>query len=93
MANSITHKDITFHVGDTVRVHQTITEGDKSRIQIFEGVGIALGALRSNKMRAALTVLGVAIGVMVVMVIAAMITGINRNEGRSIEDIRSGQYL
>ncbi|HBD02398.1 MAG: 50S ribosomal protein L19 [Microgenomates group bacterium GW2011_GWC1_46_16] len=42
MANSLVHKDITFHVGDTIRVHQTIKEGDKSRIQIFEGVVIAM---------------------------------------------------
>ena len=28
--------------GQTVRVHQTIKEGDKSRIQIFEGLVIAL---------------------------------------------------
>ena len=42
MANSLVHKDITFHVGDTIRVHQTIKEGDKSRIQIFEGVVIAI---------------------------------------------------
>lgn len=27
--------------GDTVRVHQKITEGDKQRIQIFEGVVLA----------------------------------------------------
>ena len=26
-----------FHVGDTVKVHVRITEGDKSRIQVFEG--------------------------------------------------------
>ena len=39
---------------------------------LFEGVGIALDSLRSNKGRAALTILGVAIGVMVVMVIAAI---------------------
>ena len=44
MANSIKHKEVTFHVGDTVRVHQTIQEGDKSRIQIFEGVVIAIHA-------------------------------------------------
>ncbi|MBI2535378.1 MAG: ABC transporter permease [Gemmatimonadetes bacterium] len=44
----------------------------------FEGVGIALDSLRSNKTRAALTILGIAIGVMVVMVIASMITGINQ---------------
>ena len=30
--------EATFHVGDTIRVHQTIKEGDKSRIQIFEGI-------------------------------------------------------
>lgn len=29
------------HAGDTVRVHQKIKEGDKERIQIFEGVVIA----------------------------------------------------
>lgn len=45
---------------------------------LFEGVGIALGALRANKWRAALTILGVAIGVMVVMAIASMVAGINR---------------
>jgi large subunit ribosomal protein L19 len=44
MANQATHKDITFHVGDSVRVHQSIKEGDKSRIQIFEGVVIAIHA-------------------------------------------------
>ena len=35
---------------------------------LFEGVGIALTSLRAHKMRAALTILGVAIGVTVVMV-------------------------
>lgn len=30
-----------FRIGDTVRVHVTIREGEKSRIQIFEGVVIA----------------------------------------------------
>jgi len=29
-----------FRVGDTVRVHSKISEGDKERIQIFEGVVI-----------------------------------------------------
>ncbi len=27
-----------FHVGDTVRVHNKITEGNRQRIQVFEGV-------------------------------------------------------
>ena len=30
-----------FNVGDTVKVHVQIKEGDKSRIQIFEGTVIA----------------------------------------------------
>ena len=46
--------------------------------QIFEGVGIALTSLRAHKMRAALTILGVAIGVTVVMVIGALISGFNK---------------
>lgn len=44
MANSIKHNDSVFHVGDTVKVHQSIKEGDKTRIQIFEGVCIAIHA-------------------------------------------------
>ena len=54
---------------------------------LLEGVGIALDSLRSNKGRAALTILGVAIGVMVVMVIAAMISGINRSVSNIFESI------
>lgn len=44
----------------------------------LEGVGIALGSLRAHKMRAALTILGVAIGVIVVMVIGAIIAGFDK---------------
>ena len=49
----------------------------------FEGVGIALASLRAHKVRAALTILGVAIGVMVVMVIGALISGFGRRILRS----------
>ena len=34
-------KKLGLKPGDTVRIHQKITEGDKSRIQIFEGLIIA----------------------------------------------------
>jgi len=35
-------KDLAeFHVGDTVRVHTRVVEGDKERIQVFQGVVIA----------------------------------------------------
>ena len=34
-------KDISdFKVGDTIRVHAKIIEGDKERIQVFEGMVI-----------------------------------------------------
>jgi putative ABC transport system permease protein len=44
-----------------------------------EGAAIALDSLRSNKVRAALSILGVAIGVTVVNAMASAITGINRS--------------
>src|SRR5947207_12320506 len=45
---------------------------------VFEGVGIALSSLRWHKVRAPLTILGVASGVTVVMVIGALISGFNK---------------
>ena len=42
-----------------------------------EGIGIALESIRSNKVRAGLTILGISVGVFVVVAIGAMITGIN----------------
>ncbi|GEP41317.1 50S ribosomal protein L19 [Brevifollis gellanilyticus] len=37
-----TKKEIaSFHVGDTVKVHTRVIEGDKERIQIFAGIVIA----------------------------------------------------
>lgn len=53
--------------------------------RLFEGVLIALESIRVNKARAALTILGVAIGVMVVIAMASMITGINRSVSGMLE--------
>jgi putative ABC transport system permease protein len=47
--------------------------------RMTEGVVIALDSVRSNKVRAALTILGVAIGVTVVIAMGSAITGINRS--------------
>ena len=52
---------------------------------MLEGVGIALESLRAHKARAALTILGVAIGVMVVMVIGAIISGFNKGIADMLE--------
>jgi putative ABC transport system permease protein len=63
----------------------TRTSLSSSLSRIGEGVGIALDAVRSNKVRAGLTILGVAIGVMVVIGMASMITGINRAVVKELE--------
>ncbi len=47
----------------------------------LEGVTLALDSVRANKSRAALTILGIAIGVMVVIAMASMITGIQQSVG------------
>ena len=52
-----------------------------------EGMGMALDSVRANKTRAALTILGVAIGVMVVIAMASMITGINRAVAHQLETL------
>jgi putative ABC transport system permease protein len=49
-----------------------------------EGIGIALDSLRANKTRAALTILGVTIGVAVVVTMAATVEGINSSVEASI---------
>lgn len=49
---------------------------DRAKMSI-EGVGIAFEAMKANKVRAGLTILGVAVGVFVVVVISAAVHGIN----------------
>ena len=41
---------INFVPGDIVRVHQKIKEGEKSRIQVFEGVVLQIRGRGENKM-------------------------------------------
>src|SRR3989449_2842992 len=60
---------------------------------LFEGVGIALASLRASKARAALTILGIAIGVMVVMLMAAMISGINQQVAGVFNSIAPRTFL
>ena len=36
------NNQVTFHVGDTVKVHQNIVEGKKTRTQIFQGIVIRI---------------------------------------------------
>jgi putative ABC transport system permease protein len=56
---------------------------------LAEGVRIALDAIRASKVRSSLTILGVAIGVAVVVTMAALITGIRSSVLEAFES--SGQ--
>jgi putative ABC transport system permease protein len=51
---------------------------------LFEGVVIALEAIRSNKVRAGLTILGIAVGVFVVTVMSAAVHGINSGVTKAV---------
>jgi putative ABC transport system permease protein len=50
-----------------------------------EGVTMALDSIRSNKVRAGLTILGIAVGVFVVVVISAAVHGINNSVAKDLE--------
>jgi len=49
MALFAKHNDVQFGVGDVIRVKQQITEGDKVRLQNFEGKVIAIKGREENK--------------------------------------------
>ena len=51
---------------------------------LFEGVKIAFDSIRTNKVRAGLTILGIAVGVFVVTVMSAAVHGINEGVSSSI---------
>jgi putative ABC transport system permease protein len=52
---------------------------------VTEGIGIAFDAIRQNRVRAALTILGVAVGVFVVVTLAAAVHGINESVAKDLE--------
>ncbi len=60
---------------------------------LAEGVRIALAAIRANKVRASLTILGVAIGVAVVVTMAALITGIRSSILEAFESAGQENFI
>ncbi len=52
---------------------------------VGEGIAIALDAIRANKLRSSLTILGVVIGVTTVMAVASLVQGIRRQIFNAIE--------
>ncbi len=54
-------------------------------LTVTEGVKIAFSALRANKVRAGLTIMGVAVGVFVVVALSSVVKGVNESFARDIE--------
>lgn len=42
-------KNTVVNIGDTVRVHTNVVEGNKTRVQVFEGIIIAFSGRGENK--------------------------------------------
>jgi putative ABC transport system permease protein len=59
----------------------------------LEGVGMAIDAIRANKVRAALTIAGVAIGVFVVVAMGAVVTGIRASFQQDLEQIGATTFI
>ena len=60
---------------------------------ILEGVGMAFEAIRSNKVRAALTIAGVAIGVFVVVAMGAVVNGIRSSFQQDLQAIGATTFI
>lgn len=49
MAKKITILNTEIQIGDTVKIHHKVKEGEKERIQIFEGILISIRGREVNK--------------------------------------------
>ncbi len=78
-------RELNFRTGDTVRVHVKIKEGDKERVQAFEGVVIAL---RRNGSRTSFVVRKVSYGIGVERVFPLHAPSIDKVEVLSSAKVR-----
>jgi large subunit ribosomal protein L19 len=77
-----------FRAGDTVKVHAKIKEGDKERIQVFQGVVVRK---RKGKMGATFTVRKVSYGIGVERIFPLHSPNIDRVEVVSKGKVRRGR--
>jgi putative ABC transport system permease protein len=58
-----------------------------------EGISIGLVSLKTNKLRSSLTILGVSIGVGVIVIIAALVTGIRSSIIEAFENAGPNNFI
>lgn len=61
-------------------------------LMAFEGIGMAVDAIRTNKVRAGLTIAGVAIGVFVVVAMGATVNGIQRSFQADLDEFGATSF-
>ncbi|WKK61827.1 ABC transporter permease [Corynebacterium sp. P3-F1] len=61
-------------------------------MEFRESVSLALGSLRTNKMRSILTLLGIIIGIMAVVIIMTLGRGLQNSVTSGLEDIGASKY-
>ncbi|MEQ9501003.1 MAG: 50S ribosomal protein L19 [Deltaproteobacteria bacterium] len=83
--NYIRNDHPALRIGDTVRVHTKIKEGDKERIQVFEGIVIRH---RKGGVRASITVRKVSHGVGVERIFPLATPAIDKIEVKSHGQVR-----
>ena len=62
-------------------------------LSTLEGIGIAVDAIRSNRVRAALTIMGVAVGVFVVVAMGATIHGISASFKSDLDELGATTFM
>lgn len=67
--------------------------GGSGLTALTEGLGIAWEAMRANKLRSTLTILGVAVGVSVVVAIAAIVTGLRSSVMEAFESAGPNNFI
>ncbi len=83
MALITKHKDTSFGVGDEVKVHLNVKEGDKSRKQVFEGMVIGIKGRDAGKSFTVRRIGAAKVGI-------EMIVPLNTPSLEKVEVVRSG---
>ena len=84
-SENLQQRDVTFKPGDTVRVHYRVIEGNRERVQVFEGLCIARkGGGINETFTVRKNSFGVAVGRMFPLPAPkiAQVEGVSRGAGR-----------